>query len=581
MSMPSARLGSLAGAAASARDQFRAERALRRLWARDASLWKSDEKAKKIIANALGWLTVTELVRPHVGELEALSSSVRAGGFRHAVLLGMGGSSLCTEVMRLSDLPDPSAPTMLVLDSTVPAAVARIEKTVDPATTLFIVASKSGGTAETAAFYAYFFDVVKRIKGDRAGENFVAITDSGTHMESQARGDRFREVRINPSDIGGRYSALSYFGLLPAALMGVDLNAYLDRADAAVASCRSESENPGLELGAILGGLASQGRDKLTLITPEPLAALGLWIEQLVAESTGKEGKGILPVAGEPLGPPDVYGNDRLFVRVRVEGQADSANDAKLQALQAAGHPVVEHVLPSSMDLGAEFFRWEIATALAGQALGINPFDQPNVQESKDNTIALLDEFARAGRFSEPGVVAEFDGLTLSADDANRAALGAAAGSTTGRERFLAALKAHFGRVKPGDYVAITQYIDERPERDEAILALRLPIRDRLRVATTTGYGPRFLHSTGQLHKGGPDTGVFLQITADEGQGQPIPGKPYDFATLVQAQSLGDLKSLTQRNRRAVRVHLGANVDAGLAKLRELIDEARPSPTGR
>lgn len=558
-------------------ESLRADQAVQRLWAKDPSLWKAEEPARRVIANALGWLTVTNLVEPRLGELEALLTQARAAGLRHAVLLGMGGSSLCTEVVRLSDLPGSTGLTMLVLDSTVPAAVERITTSVDPATTLFLVASKSGGTAETAAFHAYFFDLVQKLKGDRAGENFVAITDSGTAMESLARAQKFREVRINPSDIGGRYSALSYFGLLPAALMGVPLKDYLARADQAAAACRRDGgpdDNPGLRLAAVLGGHALRGRDKLTLITPEPLSGLGLWIEQLVAESTGKEGKGILPVAGEPLGPPAVYGDDRLFVRIRVERAADPTADAALDALRRAGHPVVEHVLPSSLDLGAEFFRWEVATALAGKLLGINPFDQPNVQESKDNTNELLAEYQRVGHFTEPEAVAEHDGLTISADPSNRKVLADAAGGATGRDRMVAVLRAHLGRVRPGDYVALTQYIDERPERDEAILAIRLPIRDRLRVATTTGYGPRFLHSTGQLHKGGPDTGVFIQITAAEGQGQPIPGKPYDFATLVKAQALGDLRSLTSRNRRALRVHLGSDVDGGLKRLQALIADA-------
>ncbi len=575
--MTSYRLDGLAAAAETALADFGASDALNRLWSRDATLWKTSEDHVKIISNSLGWLDVIQHVRPHIGELKALADSVRQAGFTHCVLLGMGGSSLCTEVVRLSDLPNPSYPTMLVLDSTVPATIERIQKSIDPAKTLFLVASKSGGTTETASFYAYFLELVKGLKGDKAGENFVAITDHGTKMEASARADGFRDVRINPSDIGGRYSALSYFGLLPAALMGVDLNAYLDHAEAAQASCRPDADpafNPGLQLGAALGGLAGRGRDKVTLVTPEPLGALGLWIEQLIAESTGKEDKGILPVAGEPLGTPEVYGNDRVFVRVRTAGSNDPRGDARLAALADAGHPVLEHILPGSINLGGEFFRWEVATALAGRSLGIDPFDQPNVQESKDYTRDLLVEFEQHGALTEPEVIADFGALVVSADAANKEALKPALGSPNGRDRVLAVMKAHLGRTRAGDYVAFTQYFDESEPRDEAILGMRVAVRDARKVATTTGYGPRFLHSTGQLHKGGSNNGVFVQLTADDGAGVPIPGQPYDFATLVKAQALGDFQALSAHGRRALRIHLGPDVERGLSLLREIVAEA-------
>jgi glucose-6-phosphate isomerase len=572
------RLGALYAAVADAGARLEQARAIDRLWSHDASLWKADPAHIKIIGNALGWLTVNDLVRPHLGELAALAQDVVAEGYEHCVLLGMGGSSLCTEVVRTSNLPKGGFPTMLVLDSTVPAAIRQIEEAIgDPRRTLFIVASKSGGTAETAAFYAYFFDRVRRLKGDRAGENFVAITDAGTAMESRARRDRFRLIRINPSDIGGRYSALSYFGLLPAALMGLDLAGYTDRARAMADRCRPTStpgENPGFQLGAALAGLASEGRNKLTLETPEPLGSLGLWIEQLIAESTGKEGRGVLPVAGEPLGSAGDYGQDRVFVRVRVGSTADPQGDARLAALEAAGHPVIDRVLDESLDLGAEFFCWEVATALLGKALGINPFDQPNVQESKDYTRDLLAEYQRSGSFEEPKALGAYQGISLSTDETNAEALGSALTTGDGRDRIVALLRAHFGRVRPGDYVAFTHYLAETGQRDATILATRLAVRDRLRVATTTGYGPRFLHSTGQLHKGGPPTGVFLQITADHGQGQPIPDEPYDFGTMVKAQALGDFLSLSRHGRRVLRVHLGQDVDAGLTMLGGLVGEA-------
>jgi transaldolase/glucose-6-phosphate isomerase len=555
---------------------FEKDRAVQRMWDKDASFWKSDPAAAQIIANALGWLTVPETVKAHASELKAFADEIARAGFRHAVVMGMGGSSLCVEVLRKTSKPVDGYPTLLVLDSTVPATIRRIEGQIDPATTLFIVATKSGGTTEPAVFYAYFFDKVKAIKGDKAGENFIAITDPGTKMEADAKRDRFRKIFLNPSDIGGRYSALSYFGMVPAALMGLDVATILDHAAVAVGHCKPETpirQNPGAVLGAELGALAKLGRDKVTLHTPAPLEALGLWIEQLIAESTGKEGRGILPVAGEPLGKPESYGKDRVFVQVRTAETPPASKNPELMALSDAGHPVIDLVLAETTDLGAEFFRWEVATPLAGKVIGINPFDQPNVQESKDNTKALLEVYKDKGALPAQETVASFDGLTLVSDPGNKGQLLQAAGSQAGRELFVAVLKAHFGRVKPGDYIAITQYFDESPTRDEAILKLRRHLRDALKVATTTGYGPRFLHSTGQLHKGGSDAGVFLQLTADDGADLPIPGYPCGFATLVKAQALGDFQSLASRNRRALGLNLGSDVEKGLATLHGLIHE--------
>lgn len=577
MIQANAQLGPYAPEVAAALADLQARDAIGRLWSKDATLWKSDADHKKIIANALGWLDVIAEVRAHADDLASFATEVADAGFRHVLLMGMGGSSLCPEVFRRTHDPIPGHPELLVLDSTVPATIQRLEGQIDPARTLFVVASKSGKTIEPSVFLAYFFGVVKKLKGDRAGANFVAITDPGTPMEAKAKADGFRRIVRNMPDIGGRYSALSYFGMVPAALMGLDLRTLLDRASALAERCKPETpidRNPGARLGAALGTLALKGRDKVTIHGQSPLEALGLWIEQLIAESTGKEGKGILPVANEPLGPPEVYGPDRLFVRIRVQGTSDPEADRRLKALADAGHPVIEHELEDTTDLGAEFFQWEIATALAGQRLGIDPFDQPNVQESKDNTNALLQEFARQGRLTEPEALASSDGLTLSADPGNRDAVLGPAPAGDGRERVIAALRAHFARVRPGDYVAITQYIDELPERDVLLQSMRSHIRDTLKVATTTGYGPRFLHSTGQLHKGGSDAGVFLQITADDGADLPIPGEPFGFATLVKAQALGDYQSLATRHRRALRVHLGSDVDRGLATLAGWIEEA-------
>jgi transaldolase / glucose-6-phosphate isomerase len=554
-------------------NDLEAIKAIDRMWSKDATLWKSDEAHSKIINNALGWLNVVNVVRPKAEELEAFAQEIAGAGFTHIVVMGMGGSSLCVEVLRRTNIPVAGHPELIVLDSTVPATIRRIESMIDLEKTLFVVSSKSGTTTEPSVFYATFFDKLKAIKGDKAGENFIAITDPGTKMEADARRDKFRRIFENPSDIGGRYSALSFFGMVPAALMGLDVAVILDHAKVAMRECSPGvpiRENPGAVLGAALGTMAKLGRDKVTLVTPPPLEALGLWIEQLIAESTGKEGKGILPVAGEPLAGPEVYGKDRVFVQIRTIDAPGVEECPMLQALAAAGHPVLDLVMADPSDLGAEFFRWEIAVPIAGQRLGIDPFDQPNVQESKDNTKALLAAFAKDGKLPGLKELASGDGLTISVapDDTTLSASG------TGRAAVVGLLKAHLGRVKPGDYVAITQYVDEQTTRDETILAIRTAIRDTFKVATTTGYGPRFLHSTGQLHKGGSDAGVFIQLTASDGNDVPIPGEPFGYATLVTAQALGDFQSLAKRHRRAINVNLGSDVDKGLATLKGLLADA-------
>jgi transaldolase/glucose-6-phosphate isomerase len=566
-------LGDQAKAVEEALADLEKNKAVEKLWSKDASLWKSDEAHTKIIKNALGWLKVVDVVAATADELERFSAEIAGAGFTHIVVMGMGGSSLCVEVLRRTNIPVTGHPELIVLDSTVPATIRRIESEIDVAKTLFVVSSKSGTTTEPSVFYATFFDKVKAIKGDKAGENFVAITDPGTKMEADAKRDGFRRIFLNPSDIGGRYSALSYFGMVPAALMGLDVKAILDHAKVAMKECGPDvpvRQNPGAVLGATLGALAVKGRNKVTLVTPPPLEAVGLWIEQLIAESTGKEGKGILPVAGESLTGPEAYGDDRVFVQIRTVDAPGIEDNPLLQALSKAGHPVLDLVTADPSDLGAEFFRWEIAVPIAGQRIGIDPFDQPNVQESKDNTKALLAAFAKDGKLPGLKALATFEGLTFSVapEDSSLTASG------SGREAAVGLLRAHLGRVKPGDYVAITQYIDERPERDAVIQAIRLGIRDAKKVATTTGYGPRFLHSTGQLHKGGSDAGVFLQLTAKDGQDVPIPGEPFGYETLVEAQALGDFQSLAKRHRRAMNIHLGTDADKGLATLKALLAEA-------
>jgi glucose-6-phosphate isomerase len=548
-----------------------AEAWTRKLWRKDAALWKSEEEHQKIIKNALGWVTVAEQVSGAADDLAMFSASVRNAGFKYVMLLGMGGSSLCPEVFRRTFGKTPGYPELLVLDSTDPATVAAFEAKVDLAKTLFIVASKSGSTVEPLMFYKYFFGRVREVKGENAGENFVAITDPGTKMEQMAKDDRFRRIFLNPPDIGGRYSALSFFGMVPAALQGFDFRTLLDRAERAMHACAPvvrAADNPGARLGAIIGTLANQGRNKLTLSMDWEIASLGLWIEQLIAESTGKEGKGILPVAGEPLAAPDVYGNDRLFVHISV-GMIDPEAEVKLRALEAAGHPVVRRVLNDTLDLGEEFYLWEVATAIAGKILGINPFDQPNVQESKDNTVRLLNEFKQNGKLTEQSLAAEGRGLRVLCSQETIQQLG----SSSSVESFIGA---HLKRARAGDYVAMLDYIQETGEDEALIQAIRTHLRDALRVATTTGYGPRFLHSTGQLHKGGDDHGVFMQITADDARDVPLPGEPFGFSILKQAQALGDFASLASRNRRAIRVHLGADIAAGLKTLLDIVQRELP-----
>ncbi len=543
---------------------------VRRIWRKDAALWKEDPTHQKIINNALGWLTVPDAMIGVEDDLIAFVDRIRGvSQFKHVMLCGMGGSSLCPEVFRQTFGQQAGYPELLVLDSTDPDAFCDIADQIDITKCLFIISSKSGTTTEPLVFYKYWYDQVGKRK-ENPGECFVAITDPGTLMEKMATEDKFRRIFLNPADIGGRYSALSYFGMVPAALMGLDIKKLLDRAERIVHSCASvvpAADNPGVRLGAIMGECARAGRDKLTIVADPKISSFGLWVEQLIAESTGKEGKGIVPVAGEPLGPPSVYGDDRLFVSIAV-GKLDSETEVKLKALEAAGHPVIYRTLTDLYDLGEEFFLWEIATAFAGYRLGINPFDQPNVQESKDATKELLEKFATEGKLNEQPVLASDGTLTVHADDKTVTALPSSS--------VLDALRAHLARAGAGDYIALLDYIEETPENESIIQQMRTHLRDTTRCATTTGYGPRFLHSTGQLHKGGPDTGVFIQVTAPDRTDLPIPNQPYTFSILKQAQALGDFRSLSSRGRRAIRVDLGADTTAGLRRLRDLIAEAVP-----
>src|SRR5271166_765086 len=546
-----------------------------RIWKRDPTLWKSDPEHEKVITNALGWLTVVETMQPHVGELVAFADEIRKAEFEFAVVLGMGGSSLCPEVLARTFSKKDDYPKLFVLDSTVPTAIRHLEQKISVGKTLFIVSSKSGTTTEPQMFHRYFYDRVKKVKGDSAGENFIAITDPGTQLVRDAAHDRFRRVFLNMPDIGGRYSALSYFGMVPFAVMGGDVKALLTRAAQTAHACAAPvgaNENPGARLGAILGSLANAGRNKLTFITPPPLTSFGLWIEQLIAESTGKEGKGVVPVAGEPLGPPDVYGDDRIFAYIHTHSAKGSGIEEKLSALEAAGHPVLRHTLHDALDLGEEFFLWEFATAVAGALIGIDAFDQPNVEESKDNTKRLLSEYVQNGSLTQQNLIVADNTLRVFGDAETRDTL------RRGGSSLQEIIAAHIARAKPGDYFAITQYIEELNNYEALLQEIRIAIRDEKKVATTTGYGPRFLHSTGQLHKGGPDGGVFIQITSDDINDVEIPGEKFTFGVLKQAQALGDFESLANRHRRAIRVDLGRDIEKGLRRLLSLVKGAVSQP---
>jgi transaldolase/glucose-6-phosphate isomerase len=531
-----------------------------RLWRQDPGLWKDNPEDRDVIRNALGWLHVAAKMEENLPELTSFAAEVEEAGFRHVVHMGMGGSSLAPLVFERTYDPGDHGLPLTVLDTTDPATILRIEGEVPVADTLFIVASKSGTTAEPLAFGDYFYDKVTAEKGDRAGENFVAITDPGSPLVDLAQERAFRRTFLNFPDIGGRYSALSYFGLVPAVLLGVDAAELLDRALRMVhacASCVKLEDNPGVALGAALGELGRQGRDKVTFLVPDAISTLGMWLEQLLAESTGKEGTGLLPVALEPAGNPAVYGDDRVFAYVRLQGTGEQDLEDRVAALRRAGQPVVTIQMDDRLDLGQEFFRWEIATATAGAILGINAFNQPNVQESKDNTNRLLGVVRDGGQLPEEKPVLVEGALSLYADDA----------TPTVAETLARFLK----QAGPGDYVALMAYLSETPAIDQALQAIRLRLRDRLKLATTLGYGPRFLHSTGQFHKGGPNTGLFLQLTADDAADAAVPGEPYGFGMLKRAQALGDLEALREHGRRVVRIHLGADITAGLKALTEAI----------
>ncbi|MGH7268390.1 MAG: bifunctional transaldolase/phosoglucose isomerase, partial [Candidatus Rokuibacteriota bacterium] len=539
-------VGEAAGAVSTALEDWRAHDKVRRLWAGDASLWTGTDEARW-----LGWLRVLDDRRERADEYRRLGEAARAGGFAHVVVLGMGGSSLCPDVLARTFGRQAGFPELLVLDSTVPAQVRALARRVDPGRALFVVSSKSGTTIEPNVFAAYFLERVEAAVGaGAAGAHFIAITDPGTPLEALARARGFRHVAHGLPDIGGRFSALSSFGMVPAALMGLDVPRFLDRAAAMAEACGASvppARNPGVALGAVLGTLAGQGRDKVTLVASPRIAALGGWLEQLLAESTGKQGRGLVPVDGEPLGAPEAYGRDRVFVYSRLTSEPSAEQAAAVAAFERAGQPVVRIDIPEPMALGAEFFRWEMATAVAGSILGVDPFDQPDVEAAKVAARRLTAAYEAEGRLPDEAPLLEDGDLRLFADARNAGALAAAAGGT---KTAAAYLRAHLDRLRPGDYFAVNAFVAMSEAPDRELTALRRAVRDARGAATTVGYGPRFLHSTGQLHKGGPSTGLFLQLTADTGDDVPIPGHRFGFGVLARAQARGDFEVLAERGRR-------------------------------
>lgn len=548
-------------------NDFRTKHVVKKLWDKEPTLWHQDPGHQKIIRNALGWLTVLDAQTAELARLKAVAEDVKQAGFKYILLLGMGGSSLCPEVSRMTFGVVPGYPELHVLDSTVPSQVRSFEQRVDLTKTICVVASKSGSTTEPLVFQKYFFERMREKVGDKAGAHFIAITDPGSLLETLAKELKFRHILPGDPQIGGRYSALSNFGMAPAALMGVDVEKFLNRAEAMRQSCEASvppKHNPGIILGTTLGLLAKAGRDKVTFVASPAFWDVGAWMEQLIAESTGKENKGIVPVDDEPLGDPKVYGSDRVFVYLRHESGVDSTQESQVAALEKAGHPVIRVHMADPINLGQQYFLWEIATAIAGSLLGINAFDQPNVQESKDYTKKYLEAYTKTGSLPDSTPLLSDGEVKVYADEQNTSAL-------KGLTSLEAVLTAHFGRVGQGDYVAINAYV-ERTDTVHAIFQrIRTAIGHTKHVATTLGYGPRFLHSTGQLHKGGPNSGVFLQITCDDPADLPIPGESYSFGVLKAAQALGDMQSLTSRNRRVIRVHLSGDVEKGLARLEKYL----------
>jgi glucose-6-phosphate isomerase len=537
-------------------------------WQKDPSLWTRDGEE-----TWLGWIDIVERQQKDLAAFAALAEDVKSTGFKTLLLLGMGGSSLCPEVLSVTFGQQQGFPALHIVDSTDPAQVKATRDKIDLKETLVVVASKSGSTLEPNVLKQYFFEEMKKAVGaDKAGSHFLAITDPGSKMEQVAKADGFRHIFYGDPQIGGRYSALSNFGVVAATAAGLDTTKLLAEAAKAVGAAKMPIVgNSAVELGLILGSAANAGRDKITIFTSPEIYDLGAWMEQLIAESTGKLGKGITPVDREAIGAPEVYGNDRIFAYVRLAGTADSSQDAKVAAIEAAGHPVIHIQISDLYEIFGQFFSWEIATAVAGSIMNINPFNQPDVESAKIETRALTSAYEQTGKLPErQPVLVDASGIQLYATDAYAATLKAAAPSAS----LAGYLRAHLGQIHAGDYFAALAFLPMFPEHEAAIQGFRHKVRDAKRVATCLGFGPRFLHSTGQDYKGGPNTGVFLQITADHNLDVEIPDQKFSFGIVITAQAAGDLAVLESRGRRALRVHLGADVAAGLKTLSAAFDEA-------
>ena len=549
-------------------EAWRQSGSVRRLWARDASLWTGNDEA-----NWLGWLDTASAQQKRVAQIEELAENVRRDAFTHILLLGMGGSSLGPEVLAQTLGHQPGHPELLVLDSTDPAQISSFESRIDPKRTLFIVSSKSGSTLEPNILKQYFFDRATAALGAaRAGARFMAITDPGSKLQETAERDRFRRVAFGDPSIGGRYSVLSDFGMVPAAAMGLDVGRFLATTQMMVNSCAASvpaADNPGVVLGTIMGVLGRSGRDKVTIIASPGIGGFAAWLEQLIAESTGKQGKGLIPVADEPLGSPDVYGQDRLFAYLRLATEADPTQDAAVAALELVGQPIVRITVANCSSIGQEFFRWEMATAVASAILGINPFDQPDVEASKIKTREITESYEESGKLPPETPVAEEFGIKLFADDRNVKAL-----ALLSNPSLAAWLQAHLAQLHSGDYCALLAYIERNARHRDALQDIRVMIRARKHVATCVGFGPRFLHSTGQAYKGGPNTGVFMQITCDDAHDLAVPGQKYTFGIVKAAEARGDFEVLAEQGRRLVRVHLGSDVASGLTILGDAVRQA-------
>jgi glucose-6-phosphate isomerase len=557
----------LRGAVDQASADWKANGKVDRFWQKDPTLWTSDGEEKW-----MGWIDIVERQQRELGNLAELGADVQTAGFKNVMLLGMGGSSLCPEVLAVTFGQQTGFPALHILDSTDPAYVKSKIDSVKLSETLVVVASKSGSTLEPNVLKQYFYDQISFAVGaDKAGSHFIAITDPGSKMEQVAKTGGFRYIFYGDPQIGGRYSALSNFGVVAATVAGLSIGKLLDEAGKSVAAAKLALEdNLAVQLGLLLGSAANAGRDKITIFTSPEIYDLGAWLEQLIAESTGKLGKGITPVDREAIGPPQVYGKDRIFAYVKLTGTSDSSLDSKVAALEAAGHPVVRIEIGDLYEIFGQFFTWEIATAVAGSVMGINPFNQPDVESAKIETRALTDEYEKTGRLKERQPVLVDQGIGIYATEAYTATLKAAAPSWT----LPGALKAHLDQIHAGDYFATLAFLPMFPQNEAAIQAFRHKVRDAKKAATCLGFGPRFLHSTGQDYKGGPNTGVFLQITADHAVDVDIPGQTYSFGVVIDAQAAGDLAVLESRGRRALRVHLGADVAAGLKTVAAAIDQA-------